>query len=91
MQYAGFWIRFWASAIDSFIWAPLLLLAYLKFSFDALLVGAGESLALLYFLVSLITPWLYYSIFESGKWQATPGKRLLGLYVTDMNQQRISF
>ncbi len=91
MQYAGFWVRFWASIIDSIIWTPLLFLIYLKFTFDAILMGAGQSLAFLYFLVSVITPWLYCALFEAGKWQATPGKRLLGVYVTDMNGQRISF
>lgn len=91
MQYAGFWVRFWASIIDSIIWSPLLFLIYLKFSLEMILMGAGQGLAFLYFLVSVITPWLYHALFEAGKWQATPGKRLLGVYVTDMNGQRISF
>lgn len=91
MQYAGFWVRFWASAIDSIIWTPLLLLVYLKFTFDAVLMGAGGSLSFLYFILSVLTPWLYCALFEAGKWQATPGKRMLGVYVTDMNGERISF
>jgi uncharacterized RDD family membrane protein YckC len=91
MQYAGFWVRFWAQAIDSLIWTPLLILVYLKFTLDAILMGAGESLAFLYFLLSVLTPWLYSALFEAGKWQATPGKRILGVYVTDMNGRRISF
>lgn len=91
MQYAGFWVRFWAQIIDSIIWTPLLILVYLKFTFDAILMGAGQSLAFLYFLLSVLTPWLYCALFEAGKWQATPGKRLLGVYVTDLNGQRISF
>lgn len=91
MQYAGFWVRFWAQIIDSIIWTPLLILVYLKFTFDAILMGAGQSLAFLYFLLSVLTPWLYCALFEAGKWQATPGKRLLGIYVSDLNGQRISF
>jgi len=91
MQYAGFWIRFWAQIVDSIIWTPLLILVYLKFTFDAILMGAGQSLAFLYFLLSVLTPWLYSALFEAGKWQATPGKRLLGVYVTDLNGNRISF
>jgi uncharacterized RDD family membrane protein YckC len=91
MHYSGFWVRFWASIIDSIIWSPLLILIYLKFTLDAILMGAGDSLAFLYFLVSVITPWLYFALFEAGKWQATPGKRLLGVYVTDMDGRRISF
>lgn len=91
MQYAGFWVRFWASIIDSIIWAPLGFLVYLKFTVDAISMGAGGSLSFLLFIISVLTPWLYGALFESGKWQATPGKRLLGVYVTDMNGQRISF
>ena len=33
----------------------------------------------------------YSAFFESSKWQATPGKRLMGLIVTDLNGNRISF
>jgi len=35
--------------------------------------------------------WLYYALMESSKHQATIGKLALGLKVTDMNGQRISF
>ncbi len=34
---------------------------------------------------------LYYTLFEASSWQATPGKRILRLYVTDLNGQRITF
>lgn len=91
MQYAGFWIRFWASIIDSIIYTPLLFLIYLKFTLQAFLMGVGSTFDILYFMVAVLTPWLYSALFEAGKWQATPGKRLLGVYVTDLNGQRISF
>jgi uncharacterized RDD family membrane protein YckC len=35
--------------------------------------------------------WLYYAGFESSYLMATPGKKLLGLYVTNSDNQRISF
>lgn len=35
--------------------------------------------------------WLYWTVFESSSWQATPGKRMLGLRVTDMDGNRIGF
>ena len=91
MQYAGFWIRFWATVVDSFVWLPLGVLIYLKLALDAVLLGEGSSLGFLYFIVSVVGPWLYSSLFESSKWQATPGKRLLGVYVTDLNGGKISF
>jgi uncharacterized RDD family membrane protein YckC len=35
--------------------------------------------------------WLYFALFESSSWQATPGKRVLNLVVTDFFGNRISF
>ena len=35
--------------------------------------------------------WLYSALLESGPKQATPGKRLLDLKVTNMEGERISF
>lgn len=35
--------------------------------------------------------WLYYALSESSSWQATLGKKLLNLTVTDMDGQPISF
>jgi len=34
---------------------------------------------------------LYFTMFEASSWQATPGKRILRIYVTDLNGQRITF
>ena len=42
-------------------------------------------------LSTCIVSWLYYSILESSKSQATIGKRMIGLVVTDLNGDRISF
>jgi uncharacterized RDD family membrane protein YckC len=39
----------------------------------------------------LILSWLYSAGLESSAWQATMGKRLLGLSVTDRQGRRISF
>lgn len=35
--------------------------------------------------------WMYFAGFESSKWRATPGKRLLGLLVGDETGNRVSF
>jgi uncharacterized RDD family membrane protein YckC len=41
--------------------------------------------------VSLVVTWLYHALMESSEWQATVGKKVLGLVVTDMAGRRVSF
>src|SRR6266446_10328446 len=41
--------------------------------------------------LSLVLTWLYHALMESSEWQATVGKRALGLVVTDMAGRRVSF
>lgn len=41
--------------------------------------------------VSLLWTWLYHALLESSEWQATLGKKVLGLVVTDMAGRRVSF
>ena len=40
---------------------------------------------------SLLLTWLYHALMESSEWQATLGKKVLGLVVTDMAGRRVSF
>ena len=56
-------------------------------------VGAFMLMGLIFLAatVSLVFTWLYHALMESSEWQATVGKRLLGLVVTDMAGQRVSF
>jgi len=42
-------------------------------------------------LLIIVVPWLYYAGFESSRGQATPGKVLMRLEVTDLEGNRISF
>jgi len=42
-------------------------------------------------VVSVLLSWCYEAYFLSSSRQATPGKMALGLRVTDLNGQRISF
>lgn len=44
-----------------------------------------------FFGIILLVSWLYYAFSESSSWQATPGKKMLSLYVTDLSGQPISF
>jgi len=45
----------------------------------------------LFATVSLAVTWLYHAWMESSEWQATLGKKALGLVVTDMEGRRVSF
>lgn len=42
-------------------------------------------------IISLVVQWLYYALMHSSKWQATLGKRAVGLKVVDGNDLRINF
>jgi len=42
-------------------------------------------------LVYLVLSWLYWAAMESSTWQATLGKKALGLYVTDLNGRQATF
>ena len=44
-----------------------------------------------FILISAVLKWLYYALLESSSWQATLGKKALGLEVTDLEGRRISF
>lgn len=60
-------------------------------SLEELTAQLGVRFLLAMMLTLLLGSGLYFSIFESSSMRATPGKRLLGLYVTDLNGNRISF
>jgi uncharacterized RDD family membrane protein YckC len=44
-----------------------------------------------FFGIVFLVSWLYYALSESSSWQATLGKKMLNLKVTDMTGQPISF
>ena len=82
MKYAGFWIRVWASVVDSLISLLVVVPAIA-------LAGRGwanayndAAAAGIVFVANCLVGWMYFALFESRGWQATPGKRLLGLRVT---------
>ena len=41
--------------------------------------------------IVLVVSWLYYALSESSSWQATLGKKILNLNVTDLGGQPVSF
>jgi uncharacterized RDD family membrane protein YckC len=46
---------------------------------------------LLWAINAIVAPWLYYALQEASRYRATLGKRLLGVQVSDLGLNRISF
>ncbi len=105
LAYAGFWLRFVAWIIDrivlqfatSIVMFPFAASMGLRQIFRNHppssvedLFPAIASMARLFWIALLLT-WLYYALLESSAWQATLGKKALGLEVTDLTGRRISF
>jgi uncharacterized RDD family membrane protein YckC len=98
MNYADFWIRFVASFIDGII---LNVLGSIIGFMIGIIVGIsaggrGDTGVLvtaqtLGFLAGAIITWLYQAFLESSSRQATLGKQAMGIVVTDLNGDRISF
>ncbi|MEY1638015.1 RDD family protein [Tenuifilum osseticum] len=55
------------------------------------MVGAIVGTAMINYLALIVLMWLYFAIMESSKFQGTVGKIAIGLVVTDMEGNRISF
>ena len=85
--YAGFWRRFGAYAIDYLLmFAGSAALAIVATLTGLVPVGAPEFSAIV-----LAGYFLYCSLLESSRWQATIGKRVLGIRVTSHRGERIGF
>jgi uncharacterized RDD family membrane protein YckC len=100
--YAGFWRRFLASFVDGLVVGFVYyVLSNVLSGILTLVLSPDDSTAsflramLIWLAVSLtvavVVDWLYFAIFESSTWQATLGKRALGVVVTDLAGERISF
>ena len=82
-RYAGFWIRLLAYIIDAVV------LGVITFPLIQVLTSmgiAGDSTNVLGIAIS----WMYFAVFESSEWMASPGKKVLGLIVTDDQGMRLS-
>ena len=104
VTYAGFWKRFVATVIDSiilsfasfFLIVPLVIVGFIggasgdfedpDMGYFAIFLG----MYLLVMMVLFILQWLYHAIMESTK-GATLGKMAMGIRVTDMSGNPISF
>jgi uncharacterized RDD family membrane protein YckC len=86
--YAGFWWRTGACLVDGVILYALGFVTGLAIYVGGL--SMPEDWVPLALIVGL-EGWLYYTLFECSTWQATVGKRMFSLRVTDEQGQRISF
>lgn len=96
--HAGFWRRVAAYIIDWFILVPVVLVMEFVWLLQPMIAHAHDpdvplpiGRILLFYLLAILIPWLYYAICESSKWQATVGKLAMGLRVTDDYGRRIGF
>lgn len=93
-QYAGFWIRFLAMIIDYIA----LIIAFSLISIPLAVFGGisprsgqvNTGIDCFFTMFDVLVVWLYYALFESSSYQATPGKMALGLKVTNEFGERIS-
>jgi len=105
-QYAGFWKRLLAAIFDTFLVTlvggpiSIILGVILGSSIGSIVGFLGRDsffpalLSTVFFFIGgifLILRWLYFAIMESSSHQATFGKELVGIKVTDINGRKISF
>ena len=102
VAYAGFWLRAAAYLLDGMtlgfilgttVLRPILLNNHVGTSLQDFwdFYTSGTRQATAFVLLVQLATWLYFASFESSRWQATPGKRVLGLRVTDLEGKRTSF
>jgi uncharacterized RDD family membrane protein YckC len=94
MEFGGFWKRVAASIIDSTIAGVVGYLVGFIVFLPIILEDPNLEESIINFfanILSLIIGWIYFSSFESSRFQGSPGKMALGMVVTDERGQRISF
>lgn len=106
VEYAGFWKRAAAYVIDivflQITWYILtMLLSFIlvvSIKITANFTGFWSRPAGDFSVIGIIGPaigfsvvWLYFAVQESSSGQATLGKNIMKIYVTDFNKNRISF
>ncbi len=97
VEYAGFWRRFAATIIDSILLNIVTMIVGLIVGirpgmlYGENLVDVARPRLAVFSLITVAIAWLYYTLLESSSWRATLGKMALGIRVTDMRGNRISF
>lgn len=90
-DYARASVRFLAWLVDfALIAGPLLAAVFWLDSLDSPARPTREDSVSIAFILYLVLWWLYSSLMHSSSWQATLGKRLARIKVTDKQGKRIS-
>ncbi|HEY3061666.1 MAG TPA: RDD family protein [Chloroflexota bacterium] len=90
--YAGFWRRFAAAFLDGIIVYVISFVIGAILGVGLAIANVGDNtLRAISYVVGFLIGVLYYPTQESSEAQATFGKRALGIKVTDLHGQRISF
>ncbi|GGZ07572.1 RDD family protein [Novosphingobium colocasiae] len=101
VRYGGFWRRFVAALIDGFVlnvaFSIVGSIFGVSLAFTSMFTrGEPNPLAMAsamsgLSLITLALGWLYSAVMESSSLQATVGKLAVGVVVTDLTGERISF
>jgi uncharacterized RDD family membrane protein YckC/predicted RNA-binding Zn-ribbon protein involved in translation (DUF1610 family) len=100
VDYAGFWTRFIAAFVDGIV--VIIIAVAIGFIVGMILgplfaAGGGNVrnnqafFRLVGNVIGILTGWLYFALQESSEKQATVGKKMMGILVTDLDGNRISF
>jgi uncharacterized RDD family membrane protein YckC len=99
-EYAGFWLRLSAGAVDFGVEAlgAVLLTLIIEFLARPFIHFFGVdpwdlkvSMGMAFIVIWAVGSWLYCAFMESSSWRATLGKRLFGLQVITIDGNRTSF
>ncbi len=104
-KYAGFWVRFLASSLDQLIIGiPVFIMlgeiSPLFIDYSAIRASANKDLTLVQSFIGnliyleIIASFLWAAIFAycfTTRWQASPGKRIMGIYVIKANGGKVPF
>ncbi len=99
VRYGGFWVRVIAAIVDAVLIRIVIFPIGAVFGLGGLAMGGlGHGGLLLHtlgggviVLLTLVGGWLYEAFMESSSYQATLGKMIFGMKVTDLQGNRISF
>jgi uncharacterized RDD family membrane protein YckC len=95
IQYAGFWARTAAHLMDllvaSILFSPFEIVLYFHSSLKWDQYASDPHYTIARCTLSMTVWWLYAALLERSRRQATLGKRIVGLKVTDLEGNRISF